>query len=425
MGRTILKGATLINGCGEVFENCNVMIEGETIEAVDSNFDNMSELDAEIVDLKGKYIMPGMINTHVHMLADPKDPNSIISASTDSIVKTTVQCLENLDIMLQNGVTYFRDCGSPRNISIDMRNLIREKKIIAPEALVCGSPVVMTGGHGWRFATECDGPYNVMRATREQIKFGADFIKLMTTGGYSTLGVRPEDMQLTLEELSAAVTVAKNSNRKTATHVMGIGGIENAVNAGIDTLEHAELLAADDRGRVEKIIDKMVQNNTAVVPTLSCSFYNFTNEFGFLETPDEEYIARKFIRQPWFANNPAHGPIEWKSTKDVLEGFKLFHKAGIKIAAGNDGGLANFHFNALPFELKLMILAGMTNMEAIMTATKNAAEVLGVGAHYGTIEVGKKADIIVLSENPLVDIDALYKIEEVYKLGQKVKTKTA
>lgn len=204
---------------------------------------------------------------------------------------------------------------------------------------------------------------------------------------------------------------------------MGIDGIENCIKAGIDTLEHAELFAMDEPKKIDQSIKRMIDQKTIIIPTLSNTFYNFIVEFGVKLTPSEDYLARKLMRQPWFADDPSHGPVEWYIINDVIDGFRLSYNAGIKITAGNDAGIAQeFPFDILPFELKLMILAEMKPMEALQAVTKNAAEALGIESMYRTLEAGKKADLIVLPRNPIEDIDVLYEIDSVYKLGLKIDT---
>lgn len=265
--------------------------------------------------------------------------------------------------------------------------------------LASARPVAMTGGHGWQIAREADGPHEVRKAAREQIKAGADVVKFMATGGVMTKGVKPGSAQLTEEELKAGIEEAHKAGRRTSAHAQGTQGIINAIRAGIDSIEHGVFLT-------EEAARLMAEKGVFLVPTI-CALH---------------CIEKNGLEQ-------GIPPFAVKKTKKVKQRFlsslRLAKEAGIKMAMGTDAGTPfNFHGkNAL--ELELMVdLGGFTPQEAIEAATLGAARVVGLERELGSIEEGKLADIIVVRGNPLDDIRILQDREAILwiiKEGKVVK----
>ncbi len=347
----------------------------------------------KLLDYRYGYITPGIIDTHVHMTfsAEADTMGALTSKSTSAI---TIEGVNNLKATLQGGVTAIRDLGAPGYIDIALRNAQAEGRIIGPESLVSGRFITMTGGHGWQIGRECDGAAEATKAAREQLKQGADVIKIMATGGVLTPGVDPNSTQLSEMEIRAAVVEAHKSGKKTATHAQGIQGIKNAVQAGIDSVEHGVYLDGETA-------DMMVAKGTYLVPTFS-AIYNII-KFG------EEYGI------PKFAVDKA------KMIKEVhFESFQRAREKGVNIAMGTDAGTPfNRHGDNL-FELKLMVDMGMSPMEAIQASTSQSAKLLGIENTHGSLEVGKKADFLLVKNNPVTDIQNLLDFETVYQEGWKI-----
>ncbi|MDK2917666.1 MAG: hypothetical protein PWQ37_399 [Candidatus Petromonas sp.] len=393
--KTFYKGFTLLDGTGKPpVEDAGMLVEGKTIKKVGKAVEFEVSEDTKVVDLTGKTVMPGMINSHIHITMEPVG-NPFALITTESLAKTALRGVKNLKKQLYSGVTYFRDVGGPDGVDIDLRNAVNEGIIEGPEFLVSGKVLTMTGGHGWPIGRECDGVDEMRKGAREQLKAGADLLKIMATGGVMTPGVEPGSPQLTFEEMKVAVEEAHKAGKKTATHAQGTTGIKNAVLAGIDSVEHGIFL--DD-----EVIELMVKKGTYLVPTLVAPYFIVENG---VEAGIPEYAVEK--------------------SKRVMDShFKSFQKAreaGVKIAMGTDAGTPfNLH-DKTAYELKLMADAGMTPMETIVSSTKTAAELLGIDENYGTLEEGKTADFLVLKENPLNNLDTLFNIESIYKLGKLVK----
>lgn len=389
------KGFTLIDGTGSApVHNAGMLVENGKVSNVFFDQGKPPEGQYSEVDLSGKTVMPGLINSHVHIIMEPiGNPFTLIEKESD--VKTAMRGVVNLKKTLRSGVTYFRDMGGYNFIDIELKKCLAEGMIEGPDFLVSGKVITMTGGHGHQMGRECDGVSEVRKAAREQLKAGVDVVKIMATGGVMTQGVEPGSAQLTYEEIKAAVEEANKAGRKTATHAQGTTGIKNAVRAGINSVEHGMFL--DD-----EVIEMMIERNVYLVPTLVAPY--FIVEYG-VEGGIPEYAVEKSKRV----------------MESHFESFRKAYKAGVKIAMGTDAGTPfNMHEKAA-YELKLMIEAGVDPMDAIVFSTRGSAELLGVVESHGTLEQGKAADFLVLKENPLEDISTLLDVEQVYKGGKPVK----
>lgn len=379
-------------------ENVYLLVENGFITKIGPQGDiphlNLPKNDMEVLDYNKGYIVPGVIDTHVHMTFSA-EPDTMRAIASKSISELTIEGIQNLNNTLKGGVTFIRDLGAPEYIDVALRDAQANGKIQGPKSLVSGKFITMTGGHGWQIGQECDGEVQVTKAAREQLKFGADVLKIMATGGVLTPGVDPNSAQLSESEIRAAVVEAHKAGKKTATHAQGIHGIKNAVRAGIDSVEHGVFLD-------EEAIDLMLERGTFLVPTFS-AVYNII-KYG------EAYGI------PKFAVDKA------KAIKEVH--FKNFQKArekGIKIAMGTDAGTPfNRHGDNL-FELKLMVDMGMAPLEAIQTSTYESAKLLGIEDSHGSLTVGKKADFLLVKENPGENIHNLLNFEQVYQEGSRVK----
>lgn len=391
----IYKNFNMIDGTGDTpVENAYMIVEDKKIVEVGSVDSLESTENMEVVDLTGKTVMPGLINSHVHITMEPvADPVSIMSK--DSIAKTTLRGVANLKKHLMAGTTFFRDLGAPNGIDLELRDAVNEGLVQGPQFHSAGKCITMTGGHGWFIGREADGVDETRKAAREQLKAGADVVKIMATGGVMTKGVEPGSPQLSIEEMKSAVIEAHKAGKKTATHAQGTEGIKNAILAGIDSIEHGIFL--DD-----ETIQLMVDKGVYLVPTLVAPYFIVVNGTA--------------------AGIPQHAVDKSNYVmKFHIESFKKAYKAGVKIAMGTDAGTPfNLH-DAAAYELKQMAEYAMTPMESIVASTKSSADLLGILDNYGTLEKGKFADFLVLNENPLDNLDTLFHIDSVYKLGEKVK----
>jgi imidazolonepropionase-like amidohydrolase len=383
MMTTAFLNGTVFVGDGRVLEHATVLVEGERIVKVTEG-DVSIPRQARVITLDQLTILPGFIDCHVHFCSDASaDPITALMREPPPI--TTLKAARFARQTLMAGITSVRDMGGRDGIDLSVRDAIRSGLIVGPRMLASGKLICMTGGQAWPMGREADGPDEVMKAAREQIKAGADVVKLMATGGVLTPGVKPGSEQYTEEELRAGIQEAHKSGRKTAAHAQGTKGIINALRAGIDSIEHGIYLT-------EEAISLMVKRDVPLMPTLS-ALYKI--ESKGIEAGIPAFAVEKTLQVKAFH----------------LESVRMAREAGIRVAMGTDAGTPfNLHGENLG-ELKYLVELGYSPMEALESGCRIAAQVLGLENELGTIEEGKLADLVVVEGNPLEDIGLLLKPE--------------
>jgi imidazolonepropionase-like amidohydrolase len=390
----ILNNLRLIDGTGRVWERAAVHIEGVRITAVTEALPpGVAGPEDEILDLGGKTMMPGLINAHTHLCLDGSpDPDS--AWQVRSLTENILVAANHARATLRAGVTTVRDLGGAASVDLGLKKAVNEGLVPGPRMLVSGRVLCMTGGHGYFMGREVDGPDEVRKGAREQLKAGADVIKLMATGGVMTRGVEPGSAQLAYEELCAGVEEAEKAGKLTATHAQGTTGIKNALRAGIGSIEHGFFLDSE-------AIDMMLEQGTYFVPTLAALHY-------IIEAGTEAGIPAFMVEKAKRAENAQ------------LESFRRAREAGVRIAAGNDGGTPFNTSDNLAGELECMVRTGMTPAAALAAAHAEAARLVRLEDEIGTVEPGKLADLVVLDADPLNDISAVRQVRLVVKDGRKV-----
>ncbi len=368
------------------------VVSGERISERGVGSVNPSDFDAEEITVDNKFVMPGMINCHTHMMLDPVDPLGLNKDLT--IPYLTKKALDNIQEMLETGITFFRDVGAGADIDIEVKKMIDSGELFGPDCIVSGTPIVMTGGHGYQMGSESDGADEVRKHTRQLLKKGVGCIKFMATGGVMTGGETPHDVQLSYEEMKAGIDEAHHKGRNTAAHAQGLQGVKNAILAGVDSIEHGVYL--DDEA-----IQLFLDHGTYLCPTLVAPYY-------IVQAGTEKGIPAYMVEK------------SQNMLDDHMKSFRKAAEAGVKIVLGTDAGTPFNLFKNTPFELQLMTECGLSNVEAIYSATSRAAEMLKIDADFGTLETGKYADFIVLDKSPLADITILQQKKGVYKKGKKV-----
>jgi len=402
---TVFDGARLINGNGgDPIDNARVIIQDNTILYAGEAAGASIAKDATQIDITGKTMLPGLIDSHVHLqgllTADPLE--LLTTAPQVRAIRSTT----DLRRLIDSGYTAVRDCGDQNAICLKLA--VEEGSITGPRIFACGTMISQTAGHGdpLHFVPEkwviqqglveiADGVHQCRRAVRKQLRKGADFIKLCTTGGVLSQRDTPLMSQYSIEEIRAIVETAHAGGVMAASHAQGAAGIKNAIKAGVDIIEHGSL--ADDEA-----IEMMVKQNTFLVPTLSMGRVLANAESG-MGIPDE------YVRK-------ARMVVEIKKKT-----FDASWRAGIRIGCGSDylsDAISPMGENAI--ELEHQVKSGRSPMEVIVSATKINSQILGAQNEIGTIERGKLADLIIVDGNPLEDISILRnktKIIKVYKNG--------
>jgi imidazolonepropionase-like amidohydrolase len=375
-------------GSGYTLEDGAVVVDGGLIASVGPAGDLPPGV--RVHDLGDATLLPGLIDAHVHLVwSASAEPHEVVNRESSAV--TALRCAQNAALHLKAGVTTVRDVGATYGLSVDIARAVEAGILPGPGVVAAGRAIAMTGGHGWFLGREADGPEAVRHAVRSELKAGATCIKLMASGGVYGQAEEPGSPQLTVEEMRAGVEEAHKAGRKVAAHAYSVAAISNALEAGVDSIEHGSFV---DRETAER----MRERGTCLVPTMSV--YAAMSEKGpELGAPD--YVRRK--------------------TAEVLEAsreaFRLAHEVGVKIAAGTDCGAPGHPHGTLSRELDLMVEAGATPAQALRYGTSAAADLLGLGDELGTLEPGKRADLLAVAGDPLQDVAALREVRMVVRCG--------
>ncbi len=392
--KTLIRTGQLIDGTGaEPRVNMDLLIEGNRIAAITPRLDAIPE-DTWVVDATQKTTLPGLIDAHVHICSDPvADP--VYLEMTDSPALHTIRGIRNARLTLEGGVTTICTLGTPHGVDLDLRNAIIAGAIPGPRMKAGGRTLTITGGHGFYYRMEADGVDEMRRAVRALIKDGVDVIKLTVTGGVMTPGIMPGIPKFNFEEISAVVEEAHKVGLKVTGHAEGKQGVNDAMLAGIDCLEHGYFM------NNEEGLAMLVEKGVYLVPTIMA--------YDLIATGEDRGVP------------PATAARSQMAVEYNTVGFRNAVNAGAKIAMGSDGGTAFNDHNLTWRELTHMVKHGMTPMQAIVAATHNGADLLGWLDRIGTLEAGKLADVIVVDGDPLADINQIGNVTHVFKDGNLVR----
>lgn len=398
MNNLLLKAGTLITGDGKSLKDVSVLIKDGVISEVGS--DLKKGTDVEVLDYSDRVVMPGIIDTHVHVGYDgiAADPDEVRLLSDEFLSIRGGVVAERL---LNNGVTTAGDAASRGNISFAVREAIEKGIVNGPRLLVCGRMISITGGRDPMSGySEANGVDDVRRAVREEIARGIHFIKLASTGAISAMHTESMSPQFNLDELQAAAEETHKVGKMAHAHAYGDVGIKNTILAGVDVLVHGHPLN-------EENIDLMKKHGTMYMPTI-VTYYESQLHHDDGDLP--EYMVRK----------------EKEIYPLIEEGVKSAVKAGLEMVLGSDSGMPYTPFGRSSMEeMELMVKIGrLPEMDAIVAGTLNAAKALKIDSQIGTIEAGKSADILVLAsgKDPVKDISLLKDPESIERVILKGKT---
>jgi imidazolonepropionase-like amidohydrolase len=376
---TAFVNGFVFQGDGRMKEKGSVLVDGERIVKIGKASLAIPK-GARRISLEGRTLFPGFIDAHVHLCLDGS-PDPIGKLTSEPATVTAVRASQQARETLMAGVTTVRDMGGKDGADLAVRDAIRSGMIQGPRMLVSRNMICMTGGHGWQFGRQADGPDEVRKAAREQVRGGADLVKLMATGGVLTPGVEPGAEQLTEEELRAGIEEAHKAGRKTATHAMGTKGILNALRAGIDSIEHGVYLD-------EEAASLMKAREVSLVPTISALYH--------IERMGTDGGIPAFAVEKTMVVKPHH-----------LNSVRIARDAGLLVAMGTDAGTPfNRHGQNLA-EMVLLARNGYSPTEALQGGTWIAARTLGLDKVLGRVEEGKLADLVVVEGNPLENMEIL------------------
>lgn len=397
----VVKNAYLVDGLGKKpIKDMTIIIKGNTIEEVGKTLDTPS--GAEVIDAAGKTVMPGLIDAHVHICSNG-DAN-VMSALSYTPGLVQLFGAHNAAKTLDAGYTTIRDMGAPSGFALSLKKAIEMGVARGPRIVAPGRIIGMTGGHAdfylpsgvtyTEMSLISDGPTETRKSTRINLREGADFIKICTSGGVMSPSDPVDTPQFTVDEIKAVCDEANHVHKCVASHAHGPTGIMNAIMGGVKSIEHGSI-------QTKETVKAMVEHDVLQVPTLVASWN----------------IIQK---------GTAAGIPEWAvaKAKEIAEyppkSLMLCYKAGVRVAAGTDAGTPFNCHGENAKEIELMVAAGLKPLEAITCSTKIGAEACYLGANTGTIEKGKWADLIVVDGDPTVDVKILQdkmKIRLVMKAG--------
>lgn len=405
--RTYLHCGTLIDGVGNTpRKEVTIVVDGKKIVAVTKGYiaDNVY---GRVVDLRDKTVMPGWIDCHVHFEFQISK-NAFSDGFRLKDADVAYQAAAYAKATLMAGFTTVRDLGGT-GVNVSLRNAIKGGLAVGPTILTAGHSISASGGHmdhsvglrddAYRHTPGpeegvADGPEECIKAVRFRFKEGADLIKIASTGGVLDLSSDGSGAQYTIPEIKAIVRTAKDYNMPVACHAHGAEGIKRAILGGVTSIEHGSYMDAEGMALAKKY-------GVWLVPTLTAG-----------RAVSDSAKTSGFFPPVVRAKASAVGPQMQKT-------FSKAYKAGVKIAFGTDAAVYPHGLNYLEFGY--MIKGGMSPMEAIRTATVNAASLLGISKERGSVTVGKMADIVAVDGNPLKDVDAFGHVTFVMKEGKVYK----
>lgn len=387
----------------EPLREVTLLVEGGEVLAVEAGYHEHE--GARTIDLRDKFVMPGLIDCHTHVTGELQPMNVRLRRTlTEDVTHRAIDGTVYAGRTLMAGFTTVRNVGSAGADIYALRDRIASGFVVGPRILAAGKSIAVTGGHAdgtngispvlrpevGPLQGIADGPYEMRKAVRERVKQGSDLIKITATGGVLSNTAAGVDQQMFEDEIRAVVETAATMGRKVAAHAHGTNGINAAIRGGVHSIEHGTYL--DDES-----IGLFVEHGCYLVPTIHAG----------------KFVAEKSLDEDYF--NPAIrskaaavGPI-------IQDSFGRAYAAGVKIAFGTDVGVGEHGTNWLEFVY--MTEAGMPNSAALASATVAAADLLGISDLVGTLETGKQADLIAVDGDPLSDIHAMKDVVFVMKGG--------
>jgi imidazolonepropionase-like amidohydrolase len=394
----------LIDGSGgEPRRNVEIVVEDGRIREIAPAGLTARAADARVYERPGATVLPGLIDVHLHLMfgTGPRSYEDVIANDSDDLM--LLRGARNAYLHLRGGVTTCRDCGARNNVSFALREAARAGLFLSPRLHVSGRPLTITGGHFWWCNEEADGVDGVRVATRRLLKEGADFIKIMASGG-GTRGTDASRASYSVEEMAAAVAEAHQVGKRTTAHCLAAESVGRAVDAGLDQIEHFNFMHPDgSRVFDEAVAERILERGIVLSPTIQTGY----RQIERLQEKGDDLTPRE--------REQLDGNLYKLETK--LEFIRRFHEMGAPIVAGTD---AIQEFGDYAIGLELLRRAGLSPMDVVVAATSGAAKAMGVADEVGTLRPGLAADLVYLDGDPLADIRAYARVLGVVLGGRLV-----
>ena len=361
-----------------------------------------------VCDYGNSTILPGLVDGHTHMMA-PGDGThgDITGAEEDDIL--LMRALKNAKTFLAAGVTTARENGAKNKVAFSLKKGIRSGLSEGPEMIISGRPITITGGHFWYCGSEADGRDGVRQEVRKLVKEGADFIKIMATGG-STWSSDPLRPSYTAEEIAIIVEEAHHFGRLTAAHCASMQGIKNSLDAGVDMIIHC--VFEDETGMYdfnEPLAEQLAAAKAWVNPTLHVV------QAGI------DHTERKGYNRGWLTKDEQASLDSSKASLETrVDSVNRLIKMGVRMIAGSDSPWGAFPPGEFVKEMIALNKAGLSNTEALVTGLSHAAESIAAGEQAGTLSPGRPGDILIVGGDPTSNLNALWDIKDVYKSGVRI-----
>ena len=403
----VITGARLIDGTGAPpIERGAVLLDGARVRWVgpEADLHVPDGADVQTTHYPDATVLPGLVDVHTHMNL-PGDGTLVEETAAEPEATLLLRSVMNGRNHLESGVTTARENGAKEKTAFALKSGIERGFVPGPRMVVCGRPITITGGHCWFFGSEVDGVDGVRRAVRQLVKEGADYIKVMATGG-GTLTSYSHLPAFTLAELQALADEAHGFGKPVAMHATATQGIVNALDAGADMLVHCNFYQPDGSYvYAPEVAERIVEQQVWVNPTL---------HVGRSRIWKLEEQQRAGALSPEDARALDRNKADYEKRQD---GCRRLMELGAKVVAGSDGGWGVYPLGQFQHEITALAGAGMRNADCILASTREAAASIGMDGLVGTLEPGKAADVVVVDGNPLHDIDALNRVRAVFKAG--------
>ena len=407
----VIKAGKLIDCTGgPVLERMAVVVEeGRILRVSSQNELTFPEgLEPEVLDFGSATIIPGLVDCHTHTNM-PGNGQSVDEVDGEIDDVHLMQGVANARLAVESGVTTMRENGGWNRAPFSLNEGIRRGIVPGPRIVNCGHPVTITGGHCWMMGSEADGIDGVRKEVRKLVHLGADYIKVMTSGG-STVGTRPNEASYSLEELTALVDEAHIRGRLVGAHAHAVEAIANCLDSGVDMIIHCSFNQTDGSIRFDPSLgERIAASGVWVNPTL------YVTRSRILRLQEKKEL------QGLSPKEQAELDYEGFRTEKRVETTRQLVVAGARMIGGSDCGFGAYPFGQFHKELGTMMEMDISANDALLAGTRDAAEALGMSDQVGTVEPGKAADLLVVDGDPTSDINDLANVVAVFKGGQRMR----